>query len=137
MVCQKDWDTGKLNSEHTLWCLFPLTWPENWKICCDHSWKIGISLSHINSFTYQIIHSAIWQLQILGRFYTDNFYPSENPNLYMLFMYCSPECTIALLTLNSESPLFVSSSNPRTFFSGFLVLVSILTEKKLLFVKQY
>lgn len=50
------------------------------------------------SFMYRILHAAIWQLQILGRCHTGNFYLSESPNLDMLFIYHSPECATALLT---------------------------------------
>lgn len=45
-------------------------------------------VSHKLSITYQIVHAAILKLQILGRFCVGNLYPSENPNLdvvYVLF----------------------------------------------------
>lgn len=96
--------------------------------------------SHKLSITYQIVHGAIWKLQILGRFCMGNLYPSENPNLDMLYMYCCPECTIALLTLNSEYPL----SPPQ--IPGLLVFrlscSNFNSDKKkkkkmLLFVKEY
>lgn len=64
-----------------------------------------------------------------------NLYPSENPNLDMLFIYFSPECAIALLTLHSENPL----SPQITGLSVFSFSCSNFNSDKkiLLFVKEY
>lgn len=74
MVCQKDWDTGKLNSEPHYGVFFLLPGLKIEKFAVIIAERLEF-VSHQLSFTYQIMHSAIWQLQILGRFYTGNLYP--------------------------------------------------------------